>query len=141
VVILLFIVYTLTIIGLLKILPFFKNSGIGFKWLSIIFILKLLAGFAYLFIHQKYYVNADALAYVNRGGILQSYFYENKALFFKLCFGPNGFPASEELRTYVRPLSFWTDTSAYTMVRINALISFAGFGNYYLHLIFWHSPI
>lgn len=136
-VILLFIVYTLTIIGLLKILPFFKNSGIGFKWLSIIFILKLLAGFAYLFIHQKYYVNADALAYVNRGGILQSYFYENKALFFKLCFGPNGFPASEELRTYVRPLSFWTDTSAYTMVRINALISFAGFGNYYLHLIFW----
>lgn len=136
-VILLFIVYTLTIIGLLKMLPFFKNSGINFKWLSIIFITKLLAGFTYAYIHQHYYVDADALAYVNRGAILNSYFYKNKVIFFKLCFGPNGFPASEALKTYVHPLSFWTDTSAYTMVRINAIISFVGLGNYYLHLIFW----
>lgn len=135
--ILLFIVYTLIIISLLKTLPFFKSSDIGFKWLSVIFILKLIAGFVYLYIHQKYYVNADALAYVDRGSILHSYFYQNKALFFKLCFGPNGFPASPDLKIYVKPLSFWTDTSAYTLVRINALISFVGFGNYYLHLIFW----
>jgi len=135
--ILLFIAYTLTIIGLLKILPFFKNSEIGFKWLSIIFILKLIAGFAYAYIHQNYYVDADAFTYVEKGAILKSYFHQNKALFFKLCFGPNGFALTNDLKPYVKALGYWRDTSAYTLVRINALLSFVGFGNYYLHLIFW----
>jgi len=135
--ILLFIVYVLLIIVLFKTLPFFKYSGINFKWLTIIFIAKLMAGFAYAFIHQYFYVDADALAYVNRGKILHSYYYENRAMFFKLCFGPNGYAPSAYLKTYVQPLSFWHDTSAFTLVRINALLSFVGFGNYYLHLIFW----
>jgi len=135
--IVLFIAYVMLIIGLLKTMPFFKNCGISFSWLSLIFILKLISGLIYAYINQNYYIDADALAYVNRGAILQSYFYEDKTLFFKLCFGPNGFAAPEYLKPYVQPLSFWTDTSAYTIVRINALLSFIGFGNYYFHLIFW----
>lgn len=135
--ILLFITYTLLILVVLKKTPFFKFSSIGFKWLATIFTAKLIVGFAYAYIHQHYYVDADAFTYVEKGALLQSYFFEDKVLFLKLCFGPNGFTAPENLKPYVQPLGYWTDVSAYALVRINALLSFIGFGNYYLHLIFW----
>lgn len=58
-------------------------------------------------------------------------------MFWRLCFGLNNVKPSPELKPYAASTGLWTDTSAYTIVRINALIAFLGKGNYALHVIFW----
>jgi len=75
--------------------------------------------------------------YVEMGTLLNSYVYEDAAVFFRLCFGINNVKPNKKLQPYANSLGFWTDTSAYTVTRLNALIAFLGKGNYMLHAVFW----
>ncbi len=99
--------------------------------------MKVAAGLLYGSIHQKYYNGGDTHLYVNRGALIQSHVHQNVDLFMRLCFGPNNVKPKPDLKPYVKATRVWTDTSAYTLVRINALMAFVGLGNYYLHVIFW----
>jgi len=133
----LFIIYlTVGVLGL-KYIPFFKHCKINFRLLVFIFLLKVGAGILYGTIHQKYYKGGDTHLYVKSGTLIQSYIYKDVALFMRLCFGPNNVKPSPELKPHVKATNIWTDTSAYTVARLNAIIAFFGQGNYALHVIFW----
>jgi len=136
-IIFLFIIYLAFGIAGLKYILFFKHCKISFRLLVFIFLLKVGAGILYGTIHQKYYEGGDTHLYVKSGALIQSHIYEDVALFVRLCFGPNNVKPSPELKPHVQATYIWTDTSAYTLARLNALIAFFGKGNYALHIIFW----
>jgi len=102
-----------------------------------IFLMKVGAGVLYGTIHQRYYQGGDTYLYVEKGAFIQSYIHKDARLFLRLCFGPNNVKPSQSLQAHATATGLWTDTSAYTLARLNALITFFGKGHYPLHVVFW----
>jgi len=137
VIVFLFILYVAIGIAGLKYIPFFKNCTLSFRLLTFIFLMKVGTGVLYGNIHQRYYKGGDTYLYVEKGAFIKSYIHKDVGLFFRLCLGPNHVKPSSELQPHASATGLWTDTSAYTLARLNALIAFLGKGNYNLHIIFW----
>lgn len=100
---------------------FYKNSGIDKKWFAIILVVKFIAGLCYNWIQKNYHHVGDTFAFFDAGQELVILFWADPLTWFKLTFGPSGISVPNHLLDTVDRLDFWTDASAYMMVRLNGL--------------------
>lgn len=112
---------------------FFYNYRLSRNFLIFIFLLKVVAGITYTAAFKegdtgKYFYDADAIIFPT--------LLKNPLQYFYLTFGMNGGGIPEFIKPAVQAMGYWGDTSAYMVVRFNALVRIFSFGNFYVHAVF-----
>jgi len=146
--------YTSLFIWLIFKWKFFHFEGIRKIELSIIFIIKILAGVILAIIYTYYYKNreeADIFKFFDDSRYLFNAIYVNPIHYFQLVFGINA--DADYLKAYVHDTKFWalqtTDYWKFTatpnnnyfnsfrlITRFNAFVRLFSFGHYTVHTVF-----
>lgn len=118
--------------------PFFTKSGITTKYLLLGYGIKLLGGFAYGYIYSHWYSGGDTWEYFGCSKLMHDAFYIKPQYYFQLVFGAcNYTPTDPQFFEIIKPIAHWSDERTYFILRLNAIIQWFSFGNYYVHTIFW----
>ena len=110
--------------------------------MSIAFLLKVLAGYCFLYIYTEYYgdgaLSADANQFMNESKILNNVFYDSPINYFKFLFGIND--TNELIHQYLQNTAHW-DMGAQAIIndnrnilRIHSLIHFFSFNYVSIHI-------
>lgn len=124
-------------------MKFFEVDGITKKSISILFLLKLVFGFALWAVYTFYYTDratADIYKYFDDSKVIYNTLKTNPIDYFKLLFGiGNKTPAFDH---YYSEMNYWArkvDSSIYndshTIIRFNALVRLFSFGYYNVHTV------
>lgn len=132
----LLVVYIVLLVLITHKLAFFKTKLISNKTLTVIALLKIASGVAYIYISKHFIEGGDIFNYYNDAEIVFDQFFVSPINYFKLVFLPNNVSIPSELATPIQLMGFWGDTGAYMLVRFNALIRVISFGNIYIHGLF-----
>ena len=143
--IILLILYTLLLLLIINKLSFFKTTNIPFKFLSLIFIFKIISGIGLLLLYKFYYGTngSDIFNYYKDGEIIYNVANTNPTDFIKLITGIGNY--SNELETYLREnTNYWFKAFNYNLlndnrltIRVNAVLHFISNHNIYVHSIFF----
>jgi len=120
-----------------KKVPFFRDSGISPRWFAIILLSKFLVGLLYNWVQKYHYQVGDTFAFFEAGQVLVELFWSDPLEWFKLTFGPSGIPVDSSLLQTVDDLDFWTDPSAYFVVRLNGLFGLISNSSHAVMLSAW----
>lgn len=142
--ILLTITYTALFIFIIHKMKFFRVEGISTAGLSLLFILKILAGLALWAIYTFYYTDratADIYKYFDDSLVIYNALSTEPADYFRILFGiGNNSPHFDQ---YYNTMHFWAraaDSGIYndshTIIRFNALARLFSFGYYNVHTVF-----
>jgi hypothetical protein len=137
--------YIALFIGLIYVLPFFKENYIHRGAVSAVFILKIMAGFFLTWIYTKYYPErqaADIFKYFDDSKVLysaiQSHHYSD---YLKMLAGiVNDNTYFDE--TYYNKMNHWyrvydfNYNDNHTIIRFNALVMLFSWGNFHVHTVF-----
>ncbi len=135
--ILLIILYSLIFSVMIWRNNFLSANGISKFFLIGFFLLKVVVGILYVWLHAEYFHGADLYFYFRDSQIVTNTLYHQPLTFLELTFGPNGDQyIPTHLDSYIRTMGFWGDSSAYMMVRINAIFNLFSFGHYYVNTVF-----
>ncbi len=143
--ILIAIIYTFIFIFLIYRLKFFTSIEIEKYWLTLLFVLKVIAGIVLVLIyiyHYKTRSSADIFRYFDDGNILFKALKDNPADYFRMLTGIGS--ESEHLMKYYNEMGFWLkgiDYNLYndnrTVIRLNGFIRLFSFGSIYAHTVFF----
>lgn len=124
---------------------FFRSPFISGKFITGIFLLKILAGTIMYFIYTYYYTNrmeADIFKYFDDSKHFHDVFYKNPKDFFCMLFGIDSSNPYYDI-TYYSKMNFWHRTiesnfynDTHTAIRFNAVVRFFSFGYYHVHTVF-----
>ena len=139
------ILYTLVLLLIINKLSFFKTSGISFKFLALIFILKIISGIGLLILYKFYYGTngSDIFNYYKDGEVVYNTINTNPIDFIKIITGIGNY--STELEPYLREnTNYWFKAFNYNLlndnrltIRINAVLHIISNHNIYVHSIFF----
>jgi len=142
--ILLTLIYLLLFIWLISGSPFFKLDGIPRIWISLAFLLKVIAGVLFWYIYTFYYTSrsdADIYKYFDDSKILFDALKNNPQDFIRMFFGFDNDPRFYE--QYYAHMQVWkpqfesaVSMESHTMIRLNVVFRFFSFGFYQLHNVF-----
>ncbi len=129
---------------MLKRWSFFKNSGISFKTLSILFTLKFILGISVYYVYTYYYTDrktADVFKYFDDAKYLYDHVYHHHQVrFWKIIFGIQN--ESSEIHNHLKETNYWFKPHASnvfndnrTVIRFNAVIYLFSFGYYHVHTL------
>lgn len=117
---------------------FFTKSGITTKYLLLGYGIKLFGGFAYGYIYSHWYSGGDTWEYFSCSKLMHDAFYVNPRYYFQLVFGSCNYTSTDaEFLKITNPIAHWSDERTYFILRINAILQWFSFGNYYVHTVFW----
>jgi len=143
--IILSILYTLLLLLIINKLSFFKTTDIPYKFLALIFIVKIISGIGLLLLYKFYYDTngSDIFNYYKDGKVIYNVLYTNPTDFIKLITGIGNY--SNELETYLREnTNYWFKAFNYNLlndnrltIRINAILHLISNHNIYVHSIFF----
>ncbi len=127
---------------LIKKLKFFRHEIVSTKTFQLIFLLKLVAGFALFVIYTRFYPDrkfADIFRYYDDSKIMFDAWYNNPYDFFRMLTGFHA--ADKDLRPYYDSMLNWYNSEmifndSRTMIRLNAVIRFFSLNTYYPHAVF-----
>lgn len=141
-------IYFLGFLWIVYKLPFFKDSYLSFKLLSVILILKLIGCLVYYWIYFKYYpgnFQSDSSSTMQDASVIYNALPNHIGDFFKIIFGFHSELESDSLyQNYFKNIDKWgrdDASSAFflndnrTPIRINAVIMIFSLGNYAVHAI------
>lgn len=141
---LLSIVYTAMLAYAVFKMPFFSLESIPRKAVVVLFLVKILAGFAYLLIYTYYYedrATSDIYKYFDDGNVLFSAFSERPIDYLKMLTGFDG--DSIHLEKYYNEMNFWYKERDYnlfndnrTVIRCNSIVQLFSFGYIQIHTVF-----
>ncbi len=132
----LILLYSACFVYLIHTTKFFQLKGLSPNLLSFFFIIKVLGGIAYAYIHSTRYGGGDSWMYFQDCKIIHSALSNNPLHYFYLLLGPNNVFKPEFIQPYVQQMGYWHDTAAYTVIRLNTIIYLLSFGHYYVHSVF-----
>lgn len=115
----------------------FNSKSLTRTYILSFFLIKIVAGFLYLYIHKYLLDSGDMFAFFNDSIIVFGALKDNPLTYLQLVFGPNDLrhvPA--HLVPYTDAMGFWFDKGNYVMVRINALFQLFSFGYFGVHIVF-----
>lgn len=118
--------------------PFFKKFGIATKWIAGVLFLKIAFGFAYGIIHFKLYAGGDTFSYFSDSKIVLSALPDHPLKFLQLVFGFNHRPPDSPIAAYAYDMNFYTDRSAYFLVRIISLMNLLTYSHYYANVVIYN---
>lgn len=135
---LLFTAYTLLFCFIIVRLPFFTKSGLGWKWLCALFLLKIAAGCFYGYVHtlSEYYPDKiDTWRFyfqsIPETGLLKN----DPAAFWQSLFA-NGYEQDGGLLGNVN--SYWNDLKHNIMLLLMSVFNLLSRDNYYINVIFYN---
>jgi len=135
--IVLVLVYTIIFGTILIRLKWIEKIKLNRLFILGIFLLKIGVGISYGWLHQYLYGKSDTWSYFEGSRLIHETFYENPVHFFQLTLWPNAEIPPAHLQEIASAVNVWSDTAAYTILRINAWIHFFSFGYYGVHVVFW----
>ncbi len=133
--ILLFVLYFLLLCFLVNRISFTSKSGLGFRWINFLFILKVTAGLAIGWISARYYPEGNDYWTLNRYGIEETELLKkDPAQFFVSLFQSHynhydGF--------FISVGSYWNDLKNNIVIKFLAICNLASGGNYYINSLFF----
>jgi hypothetical protein len=135
---LLFIIYTALACWCIVRLPFFKKSGIAAKWLIAFFLLKIVAGCFYGYVHTLSQYYPDKID-------TWRWFFESLPETETLKKDPAGFFSSlfhdpyngSTNKIFSTQNSFWNDFKNNFMIKLMALLNLFSGGRYYVNIVFY----
>ena len=123
---------------------FFNLQGLSRKFLLSAFILKIIAGLALTYLYTYYYdirEEADTYRYFDDSYHLHRVFFDSPVKYFRILLGID---EGKDLLPYLDAMNNWFPQERNTfyndnrtVIRINALLRWISFGNYYVHLLFF----
>lgn len=102
---------------------------------AVLFLVKCGLGVAYMHFHQELYNGGDTMKFIRDGKIVYETLSSDTMAYLRLTFGPNGVDMPASFQPQLDAMGFWSDTSAYMMVRFNALANLFTFGNEYGNIV------
>lgn len=140
--IILVVAYVFLFLFLIRKMKFFALENIHPKYVSLVFILKVIAGSSLGLIYTYYYTDrstADTFKFFDDGKILFDTFSTNPKHFFEMMTGINS--GSPELTPYYDSMKSWFNIDVLfndnrTLIRLNAIFHFFSLGFYYVHVVF-----
>lgn len=109
--------------------PVLRGAGISpWVWMGIL-VVKCALGIAYIELHQNLFNGGDTGLYLRDGRIIFETLFSDPLKYLRLTFGPNATEVSPWLAKEIDAMGFWADTSAYSVVRFNALANLITWGN------------
>lgn len=137
--------YIALFIGLIYVLPFFKEQNIHRGAVSGVFLVKIAAGFFLTWIYTKYYPErqaADIFKYFDDSRVMYSAVENHKfGDYFKILFGL--FNDSQYFdQNYYDKMNHWyrvydfNYNDNHTIIRFNALVMLFSQGNFHVHTVF-----
>ena len=101
--------------------PLLRGEGITrWAWVCIL-LAKCLLAIVYINLHYELFNGGDTWKYVRDGQIIFETLAEDPLKYLRLTFGPNNTELTPWLAPEIDAMGFWGDTSAYSVVRFNAL--------------------
>lgn len=91
----------------------------------------------YGYVHSNYFFKGDTKSYIQYANTINDFASENASVTARLLFGRNNIALDESYRPYLDKIGYWTDTSAYTLVRINGILGWLTGGYYNVNVVFW----
>lgn len=119
-------------------MPFFKKSGLGWKWLCGLFLLKIAAGCFYGYVHtlSEYYPDKiDTWRFYFQSIPETELLKKDPAAFWQSLFA-NGYGESGGLLSNVN--SYWNDLKHNIMLLLMSVFNLLSRDNYYINLIFYN---
>jgi hypothetical protein len=137
--------YTIVFIYLIYKIPFFKAEGLSAKVLSVIFVIKILAGIAMSLIYTYYYTDrntADIFKYFDDSKIMFDALLKKPADFISMMTGI-GNDSQYYNDHYYKLMNNWYRVyesniynESHTIIRFNAFVRIFSFGYYNVHTVF-----
>lgn len=141
-------IYILVLCAIIHFSAFFKESPFAiakFRILNIVFLLKVLAGFALTWVYTKYYTDrqsADIFKYYDDARIMFSAVQKHHyADYLKMIFGFSNDSAYfddnyyRQMNHWYRQYDFGTYNDNHTIIRFNALVMLFSFGSFHVHTV------
>jgi hypothetical protein len=142
--ILLTILYSAVFIYIIYRASFFRATGLSFKLISGIFLLKVLAGVSLSLIYSYYYTDrqtADIFKYFDDSKYMFEALSTNPGDYFQMLFGIGN--DTEHFNQYYVEMNNWFRVyesniynDSHTIIRFNALLRIFSFGYYNVHTVF-----
>ncbi|MGD1848207.1 MAG: hypothetical protein ACFB10_22675 [Salibacteraceae bacterium] len=136
--------YTVLFLWVIHRMGFFRRSGISFRWLAGIFILKIAAGVLLSLVYTFYYpdrATADVFRFFDDGKVMYEALKDTPQDYFQMLFGVDNDNAYFSEQYYQR-MNSWIRTyetnlynDSHTLVRFNALIHLLSFGFFQVHTV------
>lgn len=127
----------------LKRLPFFRNlPGLPYPTLLIFFLIKAIAGAAFILIYTYYYetATADIYRYFFEGRVIYEALWQNPADYLRLVTGIDA--NAPHLYEYYHKMHYWWDPRFFPVyndnrliIRYNALLNLLSFGKIYVNAV------
>jgi len=140
-----YILWLIIFLLFIKKISFFKDKYLNLKKIYFLFIIKIIISFVVVGIYTYYYherKNSDIFKYYDDAIILHNSFYSNKSDFLKMLTGIND--NDEHLNIYYNKMNFWIKPYQFeiinenkTLIRINALLMFVSYNNYFVNVLFF----
>lgn len=112
---------------------FFHDERVSRNFFIFVFLLKVAAGITYSLAFE----GGDTRVYFHDANtIIYPSLWQNPLKYLYLTFGPNGGEIPAAVLPQVNAMGYWGDTSAYMVVRFNAVVRLFSFGNFYVHVVF-----
>lgn len=120
-------------------MKFFKDSGVKIHWWIAIFLVKVLVGILYGYIHSFSYGGGDTYYGFKQGVRIYDAIYNNGlSVYLKLVFLPCHYPAYEGLERWAHNSIPYGDESYYLIIRFHALVALISGGYYNVHVVFFN---
>ncbi|HRI20777.1 MAG TPA: hypothetical protein PLA68_07475 [Panacibacter sp.] len=135
--IIVFIIYIFLFNWLITRIYFFKQTGLGNRWLIMLFSLKVIAGLAYAWFYmQPAYINtSDTFSYFKFSKEETDWLLKDPAAFLKDIF-VYGYQQSGSL--FAGENSYWNDLKDNLIIKLLAICNVFTFKNYYADIIFFN---
>ncbi len=140
----LFFIYLLFFVFVLKKINFFKNiPGLSYQYIVFFFLLKVAFGITLSLLYRYYYDpdTADIYKYFNDGLYLYGVLWENPADYLRILTGIG--IHSEHVDLYLSDMPYWFrpwESPLYNdnrvIIRFNALVALFSFGHIHVHTVF-----
>lgn len=123
----------------------FTAPGLSGLWITSLFVLKTMAGFALVLLYTYYYDSretSDVYKYFDDGMILFDAIKTNPADYFKMMLGLDDAPHIHELyysnmESWYRPYESNMYNDSRVMIRLNAFMALLSQGRIYAHVVFF----
>jgi hypothetical protein len=129
--------YTILLALLVWRVKLFRGEGIpAWVWVSIL-VVKCTLAIAFVEIHFSLFNGGDTINYLRDGKIIFNTLSEDPLKYLRLTFGPNNTAISNWIAPQIDAMGYWTDTSAFSVVRFNALANLFTWGNNWANSVFF----
>lgn len=142
--ILLVITYSVFFIFLIHKMRFFDMEGVSKRTLSLVFLLKIIAGLLVWAVYTFYYkdrITADIYKYFDASKIMFDALKSNPVHFLKMLTGigndtPEFIPYYDKMNFWSRQIESSIYNDSHTIIRFNTIVRFFSFGYYNVHTVF-----